>query len=247
MIDELKLDTRPIAIVDVDLTAVDSVTPWLAWLNAKTGQNFTPEQLGYEYNLGKVFKPFWPSYCTEQPLDWWRYEGIYDMLQPYEGAVDALREISQTHQIVFVSHCKGRHMKSKVSFLKKHFPFMSGFLATKQKQFVASMDPRRDIVIDDRHEHLNKFLHRHCVPFKMHTKWSQTENLLIDATVCLSWKELMEHYRAEFVNRLQPCKRCGIVGLHACLGDRLVNHRLPELQKDTGIEYMQHNFTCVRK
>lgn len=224
MIEEFKLDARPICIVDVDLTVVDSVTPWLNWLNAKTGKNFTAEDLGYDYDLGKHFTQHWPSYCTERPISWWRYEGIYDALQPYKGAVEVLRQISHTHQIVFVSHCKGRHMKSKVAFLKRHFPFMSGFLATKQKHFVASMDPKRDIVIDDRNEHLNKFQHRHVIPIKMYTPWTQTEQLRMPVHIVYDWEQVLSLYKLHITDVLQPCSKCGITGIHACLGDRIVNH-----------------------
>jgi len=193
------MTSKPVAVIDVDLTVVDSVEGehgWLSWLNSKTGLNLTAAECDNDYNLGKKFLPHWPEYCTETPMDWWRYPGIYDKLKPLPDAVTAIELISQTHDIVFVSHCKGLHMKSKVAFLKRYFGHvMAGFIATKEKQFI-STGSENDIVIDDRNEHLVKFKNTKHQLFKFNTKWSQFVSLskeMPDRHYVLldGWKEIV--------------------------------------------------------
>ena len=69
----------------------------------------------------------------EDPLDFWRDENLYDNLVPMEGAVEKLEQLSKYFGIVFVSRLKGNHHRSKVYFLKKHFPFMTGFIGSHEK------------------------------------------------------------------------------------------------------------------
>ena len=69
----------------------------------------------------------------EDPLDFWRDENLYDNLVPMEGAVDKLEQLSKYFGIVFVSRLKGNHHRSKVYFLKEHFPFMTGFVGSHEK------------------------------------------------------------------------------------------------------------------
>lgn len=69
----------------------------------------------------------------DDPLDFWRSETLYDELEPMQGAVDKLTQLNQYWDIVFVSRLKGNHHKSKVSFCKKWFPFMKGFVGTHEK------------------------------------------------------------------------------------------------------------------
>ena len=69
----------------------------------------------------------------EDPLDFWRDENLYDNLVPMEGAVKKLGLLSKYFGIVFVSRLKGNHHRSKVYFLKKHFPFMTGFVGSHEK------------------------------------------------------------------------------------------------------------------
>jgi 5'(3')-deoxyribonucleotidase len=67
------------------------------------------------------------------PLDFWRDENLYDNLVPMEGAVEKLEQLSKYFGIVFVSRLKGNHHRSKVYFLKKFFPFMTGFIGSHEK------------------------------------------------------------------------------------------------------------------
>lgn len=88
------------------------------------------------------------------PLDFWRDEHLYDNLVPMEGAVEKLEQLSKYFGIVFVSRLKGNHHRSKVYFLKKHFPFMEGFVGTHEKYL---LNDSLVAMIDDLPDNLGKF------------------------------------------------------------------------------------------
>lgn len=90
----------------------------------------------------------------EDPLDFWRDETLYDNLVPMEGAVEKLKALSQYFDIVFVSRLKGNHHRSKVYWLKKHFPFMTGFVGTHEKWI---LNASLIAMIDDLEDNLVKF------------------------------------------------------------------------------------------
>ena len=90
----------------------------------------------------------------EDPLDFWRDENLYDNLVPMEGAVEKLEQLSKYFGIVFVSRLKGNHHRSKVYFLKKHFPFMTGFVGTHEKYL---LNDSLVAMVDDLEDNLSKF------------------------------------------------------------------------------------------
>lgn len=90
----------------------------------------------------------------EDPLDFWRDENLYDNLVPMEGAVEKLGLLSKYFGIVFVSRLKGNHHRSKVYFLKKFFPFMTGFIGTHEKYL---LNDSLVAMVDDLEDNLSKF------------------------------------------------------------------------------------------
>lgn len=137
--------SRPIIACDVDCTIVDTGREHWKWLCEKTVEdNPFPDGVLLPYNLGECF-----GVPEDEAMDFWRSETLYDELEPIAGCVDVLEHLSKEAEIVFVSQIKGRHTRSKYYFLKKWFPFMAGYVATKEKRFA-----RCDILIDDRLHHL---------------------------------------------------------------------------------------------
>jgi hypothetical protein len=189
------MDNKPYAIIDIDLTLVDSVTGpygWLDWLNSMTGRNHTAEELGYDYNLGKFYKEDLAKLKVD-PMDWWRYPGIYDCMKPLEYAHVALSRLKFLgYEIVFVSHVKGQHSKSKHNFLKRHFSDLDySYLVTKEKHRVNS-GTGKDIFVDDRHDYINKSNARHV--FLFNTPWTQFEELKRPYTRAFNWKDILEYF-----------------------------------------------------
>ena len=165
--------TNRTILVDVDLTVVDSGTPWRDWLNEATGAQLDPYTDTGEINYD--LSVYWGDYLKGSgidPYDYWRSETLYDNSEPLEGAVECLRGFSEAGWgVVFVSALKGNHHKSKYHFLKRNFPFMAGFIGTREKQFV-----RGDILIDDRNKFLN-MMPEGCHPIRFKTVYTQEVSL----------------------------------------------------------------------
>lgn len=90
----------------------------------------------------------------DDPLDFWRDEHLYDNLIPMKDTVEKLEQLSEYFGIVFISRLKGNHHRSKVYFLKKWFPFMTGFVGTHEKWI---LNNSLVAMIDDLEDNLIKF------------------------------------------------------------------------------------------
>jgi len=131
---------KPIIGVDVDLTVVDTLTPWLHWYEQCTGETITEEMLnaipyGVEVLMDK----------HDDPMEYWKNCELYDGKTPINGSIGALQVLSEHYNIIFVSDTLPEHMESKNNFIDKFFPFHKGFIATKQKHLV-----NMDWLIDDK-------------------------------------------------------------------------------------------------
>lgn len=171
--------------IDVDLTFVDSGTPWIYWLQdiyqCNPDYANTPKSPcgKAHYNLSKYFPK--PGPYQIDPYDFWEDPHLYDKLVPIAGAVDAVKAWAEAgHNILFVSHCKNGHFSSKVRMLKRECPFLDldgnnnhGFYATKNKSGVKS-----DIFIDDRNNFLNQ-LDKQVVKIRFDTPYTQDEELKV--------------------------------------------------------------------
>lgn len=168
-------------IVDVDLTFVDSGSPWMKWLELVYGvaPDWTkgPGNGQVHYNLSKYFPE--PKVHQIDAYEFWEDPYLYDKLVPMVGAVEALEEIKRAgHPIRFVSFCKNGHFSSKARMLKRytsHFLDLEkgstgdGFYATKVKSGVAG-----GVIIDDRHQFLNQFA-ADVLKIKFDTVYTQDE------------------------------------------------------------------------
>jgi 5'(3')-deoxyribonucleotidase len=138
---------RKVLGVDVDLTIVDPVTKWIKWYEDETNTKFVPKKNHYYIHELMVNHP--------SPTDFWKIDSLYDDLFPFEHSVDVLKKLSESYDIVFVSACFPEHINSKQRFLDKFFPFASGFISTKEKQYV-----QMDIFVDDSLENLRAVKNR---------------------------------------------------------------------------------------
>lgn len=167
---------KGIVACDVDLTVVDTGYAWYKWLEDMTKAGFSYEWVSQWYDFSIPYSVAWKNKgCSGSPFDFWRAKSVYDNLKPIEGCVDALEMLNKKgYKIVFVSAIKGDHHKSKHSFLKQYFPFMDGFVATKEKWAVNA-----DIIIDDRHKFINMFTNPDTMRIIKDTKHEQDENLKV--------------------------------------------------------------------
>ena len=149
--------------IDIDITLVETGVEWWSWL-ACCGTYGLPYNISeydiegkFDYNLGNYF-PNYREITGSDPYSFWKQGNLYDWLSPLPNSVAVIKKLVDAgHEIVFISHCQGNHMSSKMKWLKKHFPFVKmgvngGFLHTKEKHLVDV-----DVMIDDRIDNLLPF------------------------------------------------------------------------------------------
>jgi 5'(3')-deoxyribonucleotidase len=136
--------------IDVDLTVVDTLNPWLFWFYNKCGARVLNENGSYD--LVPEMKELQKLTGHEHfhPFDFWHKKDLYDKLNPLDGAVEAVKRLKNNgYNVIFVSQSVPEHTNSKISFLNKHFPSADGFISTHDKHFVDY-----SVLIDDKLEHL---------------------------------------------------------------------------------------------
>lgn len=135
--------------VDVDLTVVDTGREWFNFLKQNSSivvpdyEEYLSINKEVSYNLADIFTDMDFQKC----VDYWRNENLYDNLKPLKDVVQVLEDLkfSKGYEIVFVSTIKGNHHKSKYYFCERNFPFLDGFVATKEKKYA-----KVDMMVDDR-------------------------------------------------------------------------------------------------
>ncbi len=169
--------------VDCDLTVCPSDVGWCEWLAEKHGYVKTPM---IEYDFSK----YYPQ-CGD-PYAYWR-DLNYNQFQPIEGSVDTLKYLSEDFGIVFISSVKGNHNKSKYYWLQQHFPFMEGYIATKEKHL---MNDSVVAMIDDRNSILAKFKETKRVRYS--TKYIQD----VECDVAMSFSSWDSKFLVKFYDML---------------------------------------------
>jgi 5'(3')-deoxyribonucleotidase len=128
---------------DVDDVLLPMTTiHWSDWCKDKYGS-------GFDAAISHPVKLY-----GEESLDFWRGEDIYINKQPNKSVVESLESLSKYFDIVFISKLKGQHHRDKVYWLKKHFPFMKGFIGTHEKYL---MNGSVTCMIDDLKKNLKGF------------------------------------------------------------------------------------------
>lgn len=139
-------DRRPLVAIDVDLTFVDTLTPYLEWFKKHTGKAVPQAVYEGSYDLNPYF--------AENGVDghaFWKQADLYDNVVPLPGAVAKLAELSEVADIVFVSKCYPEHITSKVNMLNKFCLFPHDFIAAGAKWLVDY-----DLLIDDSWDVMSK-------------------------------------------------------------------------------------------
>ena len=131
----------PCIAVDVDLTLVDSLTPWTKWWEEKTGATFPWDKIGPELSINDALQLEMPR---EETVKYWLQDDLYDNLKPHAGSIQTLKFLSFKYDVFFVSHCQDEHLDSKLRFLDKFFPFHSGLINTQNKAGIEA-----DMYFDD--------------------------------------------------------------------------------------------------
>lgn len=164
---------------DFDLTFVDSLGPWIGWVN---NSGATPPILWSDIQDKGDLVPFFESRGVSMAWEYWLMADLYDNMKPMENAVEVLRVLKERgHTIICVSKCTPEHLESKKRMLDKYVPFIDGFVDTGDKQFVDF-----DVIIDDSDEMVLKIAEhgkKVIQPYTPPSKTVEHENVFSDAEV----------------------------------------------------------------
>lgn len=170
-----------ILAIDVDLTVVDTVSPWKIWYTNLTGHDIG-EITSDSNDLETLMKNH------NDPLQFWRKPDLYDNLTALDDAlkyIPMLKELGL--EIIFVSACIPEHEQSKRFFLQRNFPFMDGFISTGDKSYV-----RCDYFVDDYKKYCRQMLKQ------AHVYHIKTElNTPSDEFPYVNWKEIYEDIKTK--------------------------------------------------
>ena len=173
-------------VVDVDLTLVDTLTPWITWWEGKTGKEFNWEIIGPGSSVNTQLES---EMTREETMAYWRQEDLYDSLLPLPRAYSVLKWYkAQGYDIYFVSKCEDEHYQSKLRFLDEHFPFHDGLISTPRKHFIEA-----DIYFEDFGPYIKDIIkHRpHAKVYQYVTK-ANSYKLVPGAKVMTSWEDYYE-------------------------------------------------------
>ena len=165
-----------ILAIDVDLTVVDTVTPWKEWYT-----NLTGHELGEITSDSNDLETLMKNH--NDPLQFWRKPDLYDNLKPLDDALEYIPKLKDLGlDIVFVSACMSEHEQSKRFFLQRNFPYMDGFISTGDKSFV-----RCDYFVDDYKKYCRQMM-KHATVFHIKTDL----NTQSDEFPYVNWEEIYE-------------------------------------------------------
>lgn len=179
---------------DVDLVVCPSDVGWWKYLYDKSIEDYETfpyfdqctATAPYEYNLSNYYENH--PHC----YDYWR-ELDYSQFTPISGCVEKLEALSQYFGIVFISSIKGNHTKSKYYWLKEHFQFMVGYMATKEKWL---MNNSVVAMLDDRLDNLQGFDYSKRILYN--TPYTQSVDvpvaMMIDSWDNFSTEEFCDRY-----------------------------------------------------
>lgn len=188
------INLRPVIAFDVDLTVVDSLTPWVEWFQKETGlkANLNPSQGLHEAGFQMI------DLCKANGIDldvisWWKKPDIYDDLEPMPGVVDFINRCRKTgnDKIVFVSHCFPEHENGKREFVKRFFK-PDGFVSTRDKWSVGY-----GVIFDDNPEVMRECIEHnkdHALHYLFAGLCPETQNRPRGAPVFYNWNQMSEHF-----------------------------------------------------
>lgn len=173
--------------VDVDLTLVDTLTPWIQWYNQLNLAinpffecikedcylDFKGDMVALmlqraEHKLLYSHDGWIETRSNFDPMDWWRQPDLYADLPPLASSHEFLKklkssfeEMGYTVEYIVISKCEPEHERSKRKWIETNFPeTFVGFISTDEKHLV-----NMQIAIDDNPKYVIPFLENGIVPF----------------------------------------------------------------------------------
>ena len=174
---------RPSIAIDMDGVIADVETHFLHWYERDFGHLYSAKDIE-----GKAEADMFPE--TGQVYKFARTPGFFETAPVMEGAVEALRLLSENFDLYIVSAAMEfpQSLPEKHAWLAKHFPFISW------KQIVFCGDKsiiNTDYMIDDHPKNLD-FFRGKTIMFRAFHNFSVTNHHRVN-----NWKEILEFFSAE--------------------------------------------------
>lgn len=133
--------------IDVDLTLVDSLSPWVKMFNIGVESLPTPEP---DEVLDLV--PWMQGMGINNPLSYWKRSDLYDDMKPNQSFIMFCKRLvaslkfytGKEVETIVVSSCFPEHENSKRELVKRVFGDKTPFISTSAKHLVDF-----DLIIDD--------------------------------------------------------------------------------------------------
>lgn len=177
--------------IDFDETLFPTLDKVLEIYNKRHGTNIDTSQIT-KYNLHDNF----PADIADELVELFVEKDVYSSLQPYRGAVRAVKTlVEQGHEVYVATSTDVRNMEWKEELLQKHFPFIpkKNLIRIHNKSLL-----NLDVLVEDKLENLKKtFADRIC--------FNQPWNVDKDADYVYSISRIT-HW-GEIVNIIQEIER----------------------------------------
>ena len=122
-----------------------------------------------KYALGVPDDFVWSNWDSMDELpDWqardaaWRDPDLFWIPEPYSGAIEALDDLNQRHDVRIVTAVPHAHVEARSDWFKRYAPFIhrkNQMIFTNDKSLI-----RADVIIDDKVEHVDEWLEENIVP-----------------------------------------------------------------------------------
>lgn len=189
---------------DVDGVVADLVGGYRKWMNNQFGFDFDPSEVIYHNNMGRSPKL---ADLSEELAKWFpgdadgdnrgfgggftcfmRDPNVYmRWIDPIPGAVDAIAEIRQKYDVVFVTALmKGArdHFRSKMEWIERWFPDLSiGTMPSGDKFRV-----RGDWAVDDRYDTCKRWLDAGTSALMFRQSWNEAP----EYWPSYEWEQILE-------------------------------------------------------
>ena len=160
--------------VDVDGVIADLDTEWLRRYNTESGDDLTPDQLT-GWNIENQIWRGWKERFYEILHNPWLYESV----NPYAGAREAVDSLRALGQVVFVTSTPVEHLDGKYRWLLRHgfLTSVEDYMPTKRKHLINA-----HVLLDDHVKNVEAFPNVGMLVTRPHNAKLQTNAWRIPGT-----------------------------------------------------------------
>lgn len=207
-------------VIDFDQTIADSSKGLFDIYLKETGANETYNPI-HSWNFDGLF----PNSYKKRALELFCIEELFDVLKPFENAIEVITKLSKKHEIYVCTNHKAEGIPFKDKWIRKYLPFAKVVYVDSFDKSITS----GDIFIDDKIECLdsveNNYEYRICYGSYL---WNEDW----DNKRCLNWLEVEKHIEEiEMVKETSkfPYRiKCVATGHNGIIYDKRISNKKPK-------------------